>query len=126
MRIPEEREFCFSLLTFSRTVIPIFLFMVLSFYVMRLSIGSVVIVLVAQKGSVWICRFFVENTIRRRRMEIFYKTGGLNLHFLKTRIYLCYLNNNDQMGRPFLKYFDKKKKSIKLFMGLLVGENMLF
>lgn len=31
---------------------------------MRLSIGSVVVVLVAQKGSVWVCRFFVENTIR--------------------------------------------------------------
>jgi hypothetical protein len=38
--------------------------MVLSFKVMRLSIGSVVVVLVAQKGSVWMCRFFAENTIR--------------------------------------------------------------
>ncbi len=47
MRIPEVSEFCFLLLTFSRTIVFIFLFTVLSFNVMRLSIGSVVIVLVA-------------------------------------------------------------------------------
>lgn len=50
---------------------------------MRLSIGSVVVVLVAEKGRVWVCGFFAENTIRRRRMEIFCKTGGLNLHTRK-------------------------------------------
>lgn len=121
MRIPEEREFCFSLLTFSRTIISIFLFTVLSFNIMRLSIGSVVIVLVAQKGSVWICRFFVENTIRRRRMEIFCKIEGLNLHFLKTRIYLCYRNNNGQMGRSSFKSFREKEEICKtLFIGLFV------
>ncbi len=61
---------------------------------MRLSIGSVVVVLVAEKGRVWVCRFFEENTIRRRRMEIFCKTEGLNLLALKTRIYLCHQNTN--------------------------------
>jgi len=61
---------------------------------MRLSIGSVVVVLVAEKGRVWVCRFFAENTIRRRRMEIFCKTAGLNLLALKTRIYLCHRNGN--------------------------------
>jgi hypothetical protein len=65
MRISEASEFCFSLLTFSKLLIPFFLFMALSFKVMRLSIGSVVVVLVAQKGSVWVCRLFAENTIRQ-------------------------------------------------------------
>lgn len=32
---------------------------------MRLSIGSVVVVLVAEKGSVWVCRFCAENTTRQ-------------------------------------------------------------
>jgi len=47
-----------------------------------------------KKGRVWVCRFFVENTIRQRRMEIFCKTAGLNLLALKTRIYLCHRNGN--------------------------------
>jgi hypothetical protein len=68
--------------------------MALSFKVMRLSIGSVAVVLVAQKGSVWVCMFFAENTIRRRRLEIFCKTGGVNLLTHKTRIYLCHRNSN--------------------------------
>ena len=94
MRIPEVSEFCFSLPTFSKLLSSFFFFSALSFNVMRLSIGSVVVVLVAEKGRVWVCRFFVENTIRRRRMEIFCKTEGLNLLALKTRIYLCHQNSN--------------------------------
>ena len=95
MRIPEGSEFCFSLLKFSKLFFFFFFFFsALSFKAMRLSIGSVVVVLVASKGRVWVCRFFAENTIRRRRTKIFCKTGGLNLHTLKTRIYLCHQNSN--------------------------------
>ena len=94
MRILEGSEFCFSLLSFSKLLLLLFFFSALSYKAMRLSIGSVVVVLVAEKGSVWVCRFFVENTIWQRRMEIFCKTAGLNLHNLKTRIYLCHQNSH--------------------------------
>ena len=47
MRIPEEREFCFSLTTFPEPFISFFFFIVFHFKFMRLSIVSVVVVLVA-------------------------------------------------------------------------------
>jgi len=58
MRISEVSKFCFSLLSFSKLLLPFFLFQVIFIYAMRLSIGSVVVVLVASKGSVWVCKFF--------------------------------------------------------------------
>jgi hypothetical protein len=70
--------------------------------------------LTALKGSVWACRFFAGNTIRRRKMEICCKTGGLNLHARKTRIYLCRLNNNVRTGRHDFKIVkEEKKESVK-------------
>ena len=79
---------------------------------MRLSIDSVVVVLVAEKGRVCGCRFFAENTIRRRRMEIFCKTGGLNLHTLKTRIYLCHQNSNTERKGLILNSTMEKEKHL--------------
>lgn len=52
MRILEGSEFCFSLLSFSKLLLLLFFFSALSYKAMRLSIGSVVVVLVAEKGSV--------------------------------------------------------------------------
>lgn len=63
MRIPEESEFCFSLQSFSKLLTIFFFLRALSFKSMRLSIGSVVVVLVAEKGRVGARRFFAENTI---------------------------------------------------------------
>jgi hypothetical protein len=51
MRILEGSEFCFSLLSFSKLLTFFFFFIALSFKSMRLSIGSVVVVLVAEKRS---------------------------------------------------------------------------
>jgi hypothetical protein len=51
MRIPEESEFCFPLHAFPKWLTLFFFFRALSFNVMRLSIGSVVVVLVAEKRS---------------------------------------------------------------------------
>lgn len=80
---------------------------------MRLSIGSVVVVLVAPKGSVWVCRFFAENTTRQLAggLEIFCKTGGLNLNTHKTRIYLCHRNSNGRMESHDLKLIKQQKKN---------------
>lgn len=53
MRILEGSEFCFSLLSFSKLLLLLFFFSALSYKAMRLSIRSVIVVLVAEKGSVW-------------------------------------------------------------------------
>lgn len=46
---------------------------------MRLSIGSVVVVVVAEKGRVWVCRFFAENTIREKEDGDFQQNRRLEL-----------------------------------------------
>ncbi len=51
MRIPEEREFCFSFQNFRKPFISFFILLPIQFKSMRLSIVSVVVVLVAWKGK---------------------------------------------------------------------------
>ena len=46
---------------------------------MRLSIESVVVVLVTEKGRVWVCSFFSENTIREKEDGDFLKNRRLEL-----------------------------------------------
>jgi hypothetical protein len=52
MRILEVSEFRFSFLSFSKLLKLFFFFSALSFKSLRLPIGSVVVVLVAEKGRV--------------------------------------------------------------------------
>ena len=79
MRIPEASEFCFSLLAFFKSLCTRLLSIVLLLKIMRLSIGSVVVVLEALKGRVCgmqvFCRKYYSTKedgdfLQNRRLEL--------------------------------------------------------
>ena len=99
MRIPEASEFCFSLLGCLKSLFTEFFFIVLIFKIMRLSIGSVVVVLVALKGRVCGVQVFCGKYYPTKEDGDFSQNRRLELAATKTRNYLCRRNNHYRLGR---------------------------